>query len=149
LQRLAASRGGNATRHDLQNLGDSLDKETDFRWVVDYATSVIEEEPDSLYWIFDAVRKQQQVLNFRNAFSASIYHIHFVAPEAELRRRYEERQQFRGLRETSYDSAVTHLNEIEARSLGEVADLVLSTAEDAPSDVARKAHSAVIGRKKP
>ena len=49
-----------ANRENLQNLGDELDKLTDYKWVVDVAYEKMGKS-NNVLWIFDSVRKEKQV----------------------------------------------------------------------------------------
>ena len=121
---------GDNARFQLQNLGDQLDKETDYFWVVDpVSTGQIKIHPDIHNWLIDAVRKKRQVEHFRNKFGSAIRHIHLTAPEEILRSRHS-------CRSDEYDRAVNHSNEVNARSLGEIADLIIDTSVNAPNVVA-------------
>lgn len=118
------------TRLRLQETGDELDKQTDFRWVVDpVATSAVSDTPDASVWIFDAVRKRRQVEHFRERFGSAIVHVHLMAPDGVLLIRS-------GLTETTYQGAIAHPNEVNARALGDIADRVFDTTLHAAHDIA-------------
>ena len=105
----------------LQESGDALDRQTDFRWVVDpVATSAVASAPDTCTWLFDAVRKRRQVEHFREKFGSAVMHIHLTAPDDILRTRS-------GLTETAYSTAVAHSNEVNSRSIVDMADRVFDT----------------------
>ena len=54
-------------RHKLQELGDSLDRSTDFSWVIDsVARPAINARPDVDNWLLDSVRKSKQVELFKH-----------------------------------------------------------------------------------
>jgi adenylosuccinate synthase len=137
-------------RTALQNLGDRLDIETDFRWVIDHvALPAIESQSNQSLWLFDAVRKAKQIEHFRATFCDSVFHVHLTAPDAVLEARYRERQQAQGLAAdpTPYEVAVDHDNERAARALYPLADLVLDLTEASPQNTARRvateAHSRI------
>jgi hypothetical protein len=55
------------SRFGLQCLGDKLDSETDYRWLItDVAEPTILAYPEVKYWLLDCVRKERQVTHFRN-----------------------------------------------------------------------------------
>lgn len=113
---------GDDRRRQLQELGDRLDEETGYRWIVDpVAVQALEGNPDVKNWLVDAVRKRRQVELFRERFGALIRHVHLTASEEVLRSRYAEKG-------GDYDTAVAHPNEANARSLQKLADLVLDTS---------------------
>jgi adenylosuccinate synthase len=124
LKRKAAN-GDKSSRTELQELGDYLDLTSDFSWVVnDVVAPAIEREPSVRRWLFDSVRKHRQVEHFRGAFRSAVFHVHLQASEELLRERYEKRRIAAGAPVT-YDQAVAHPNEIAARLLFDVADLVI------------------------
>lgn len=114
----------------LQEKGDELDRQTDFRWVVDpVATTAVSSAPHTSAWLFDAVRKHRQVNHFREEFGSAIEHIHLIAPEATLQERS-------GLSDAAYRSAIAHSNEVNSRALIEIADRVFDTTLHTAQDIA-------------
>ncbi len=137
LRELAAKQTTGTARHDLQELGDGLDRKTDYRWVLDdVALPAMEATTHIRRWLFDAVRKKRQVEHFRDQFKQRVFHLHLTAPETVLRERYESR-----LRENgdpvrgAYERAVVHENEHESRSLIAIADAVIETHPQNIDDV--------------
>ncbi|MEA5126209.1 AAA family ATPase [Xanthomonas dyei] len=117
-------------RRQLQEAGDRLDAETDYTWVVDPVTiRAIEQAPDTKGWIIDAVRKARQVEHFRSRFGSAVRHVHLEAPEAVLRSRYAHS-------DDDYSNAVSHPNEVSARSLRSIADCLIETSTQTPEQVA-------------
>ncbi len=128
LRSLANGRSIDINRTNLQQLGDSLDAETDFLWIVEnVAVPLLDAKPQQTLWLLDSVRKKRQVEHFRARFGDDVHHIHFVADEVTLRQRYEARIAQGGAYEggVPYDAAVIHPNEISSRSLIELADVVI------------------------
>lgn len=128
-------------RRGLQELGDELDRKTDFRWLIDdVALPGFQGNPDKTRWLVDAVRKPRQVEHFRNAFGAAVLHVHLTASEDVLRARYEARRA--ATRESSdptpYDEAIAHDNEVASRDLIHIADLKLAVNAMTPEDMARR-----------
>jgi adenylate kinase family enzyme len=122
-------------RRELQDFGDRLDKETDFRWIVDsVALPTIKSRPDVDNWLIDAVRKQRQVEHFKICIGSVVRHVHLVAPEGELKRRYVAR----GNSEADYDCAITHPNEVSSRSLRCVADITFDSSQNTAVEIAKK-----------
>jgi len=118
--------GPTGERLQLQDLGDRLDIETDYRWVVDeVALPAFSSFPMGQRWLLDAARKPQQVAHFRATLGDAVYHIHLTAPEAVLRKRYEQRLTSQ---DTPYTTAVAHPNEVAARGLEGIADVVIDTS---------------------
>ena len=113
-------------------LGDQLDDTTDYQWLImDVAVPLIQGEPDKKRWLLDSVRKERQVAHFRARFGEAVKHVHVVAPEDELRRRYEARHKAGGdhATDTSYDYAITHPNETASRAVGAIADLTIDSTD--------------------
>lgn len=123
------------TRRDLQNIGDELDRTTDYRWVVDTVAKPLISKTANRYWLVDSVRKERQVVHFRSAFPGEIFHLHLSAPESALRARHAKRM-VTGEPQASYEEQVNHPNEISARSLGIVADLVIDTTTRTATEIA-------------
>ena len=120
---------GDDLRFQLQELGDQLDNQTDYLWIVNpVATQTIAAAPDVTLWLVDAVRKKKQVEHFRREFGARVLHVHIQAPENVLRSRYGQNG--------NYDQAVTHPNELSARSLSEIADRVIDSSTAVPEVLA-------------
>lgn len=121
-------------RHNLQELGDALDRETDYSWLIEsVAIPAIKGRPDVDNWLLDAVRKSRQVELFRLRFTDAVKHVHIVAPEAVLEQRYASRSPYHLVQ---YQMDVLHPNEQSARSLAALADRILDTEELTPSDIA-------------
>jgi len=129
-----AARNQLLDRHNLQELGDALDDETDFSWLIDsVAIPVITVRPDVDNWLLDAVRKPRQVELFRLRFAGAVRHVHLLASETELKRRYALRNPHQL---SQYEADVLHPNEQSARSLAALADRILDTDKLTPSDIA-------------
>ncbi|WP_431825089.1 hypothetical protein [Burkholderia sp. F1] len=127
----------------LQETGDQLDIETDFAWVVDsVAIPAIAANPSVENWLFDAVRKPRQIEHFRAHFGQVVRHIHLSASEDVLRERYAV-----GVApgDAPYVTAITHPNEIVARSLGAMADAIFDTTVISASDIAARIIDAWLG----
>jgi adenylosuccinate synthase len=136
------------SRASLQDLGDRLDIETDYRWLVDaVARPQLEATPSQSRWLIDSVRKERQIEHFRAAFGGRIRHLHVWAPEDVLRQRYQLRFEAGEHAEggTSYEEAISHSNETSARGLKEVADLAANLARFDTSTLA----SAVVAALSP
>ena len=143
LRTLAVKQGLEIDRKSLQLLGDQLDENTDYSWLLDDVAVPLIGNSGSKKWLVDAVRKRKQVWNFRSRFE-DVIHVHLSAPESLLRQRYISRLVASGMdsggAEIDYERAVVHPNEVEARSLSQVADLVFDTSSVPPEEIA-----AVIG----
>jgi len=137
----AAEKGLSLSRNTLQALGDQLDIDTGFAWLVDNVAIPQIGATDDSRWFVDAVRKEQQVALFRATFERTC-HVHFTAPESILRARFDERLAREGPNwegPTSYEEAVAHPNEAAARALIEIADAVIDLVENSPAEAAKAA----------
>jgi cytidylate kinase len=139
LRNYANSRGLESNRAALQRLGDSLDDETDYRWIVDdIATPNIKAHPEQAFWLMDSVRKERQVRHFKDAFGINVLHTHFTAREDVLEKRYSERlsagNEYGG--NTPYSVAAKSQNEISSRGLREIADVILDLTKASPEEAA-------------
>ncbi|MGN0927270.1 hypothetical protein [Ectopseudomonas mendocina] len=144
LRELATIRGIALERTSLQMLGDSLDMDTQFGWVVSEVTlPQIQAKPEQKFWIFDAVRKSEQISLFRNYFGSSVRHVHFTSSEHVLKERYESRA--RADDALSYEEAINHPNERSSRSLSLIADRVISLEELSSEDAAQLLNNWVNG----
>lgn len=126
-------------RSNLQELGDALDARTDYRWVLDsVAVPAMAQHSQTRRWLVDAVRKARQVEHFRAEFGAAVFHVHLTASESVLRQRYERRAAAIGADgdTTPYGVAVGHANELAARGLAVLADLVIDVESMPARDVA-------------
>jgi dephospho-CoA kinase len=136
LKQLAEQRSLSLARTSLQDLGDELDRQTDYLWLLEeVARPGFAASPERRKWLVDAVRKHRQVQHFRSAYRQATFHVHLTASEEVLRERYAERRDA-----TPYEIAVQHENEVASRSLIAIADLVIDTgstsAEQAASQIA-------------
>lgn len=140
LKRLCEEQGREVSRLALQQLGDALDDQTDYRWLIsDVAKPQIADDPRQDRWLIDSVRKEQQVRHFKDEFGAAVFHVHIWAPDDVLKRRFGERLNSSGHSEglTSYVEAVSHPNEAAARSLKATAELSieLTSIQDAVDQI--------------
>jgi adenylate kinase family enzyme len=116
-----------AARPTLQNLGDALDAQTEYRWLInDVAVPALQAQPAHKSWLLDSVRKHRQIEHFRAQFGQAVFHAHLTAADAILQERYALRQTARGGHDDAdYETAVVHPNEVAARSLIHNADVVI------------------------
>lgn len=137
---IAARENVSSDRRGLQELGDRLDLQTDYKWVVDIAEQAINASDSGDLWLLDSVRKERQIFHFRNKYGKSVLHVHLHAPEAILRERYDERRRTEKSNacDSSYDSVIQHTNEISSRALICLADLVIDTSKTSPKAAAEE-----------
>ncbi|MBI5127871.1 MAG: hypothetical protein HZA66_00370 [Rhodopseudomonas palustris] len=138
LSELAIEQGKGTSRAELQELGDTLDAATDYRWVIDeIVRGQTAAEPKHDSWLFDSVRKTRQLFHFKQIYQRLAYHAHLTAPDEVLQRRYEERLVQGGeyVGTTPYSIARYHPNELESRRLIEAADIVVDVSSASPLEV--------------
>ena len=129
------------SRRGLQDLGDELDRKTDFLWLLlDVAIPGFQASPDRTRWLVDAVRKPRQVKHFRDAFGPTVLHVHLTAPDEVLKARYESRRfaMGEGADPMPYEIAIAHDNEVASRGLISIADLVIGMNTVTPEDAATR-----------
>lgn len=130
-------------RGEMQRFGEQMDRETDGAWVRDELRRLLSRlgpaEGNAIV-VVDAVRIPEQVKKIREAYGYLVVHIHLSAPDAVLSERYKMRNS--GLKEFS-TLAATRKSKTEARiqTLEDMADVVLDTKLNLPSDVFVRAAS--------
>lgn len=129
------------SRTALQEVGDALDVETDYRWVVDsVATPAISGNPNVARWLLDSVRKQRQVSHFKSSYGDKVFHVHLTASESSLQERYDSRISGGGeyAGNTPYQIAILHPNEVASRQLLSVADALINVELFTPKEIAKE-----------
>ena len=130
LKSLAADRGIAPTKDQLQNLGDELDVQTNFSWVVeDVLRPSVSHGGENRRWLLDSARKQRQLELIRRDYGPAVFHVHLTADEELLRERYQARSRVVP-DHANYDEVSSHPNELESRSLGRFADLVIDVSRE-------------------
>jgi AAA domain len=125
-------------RTSLQDLGDQLDLETEFHWLLDdVIVPALNEKFEVDRWIVDAVRKPEQVKHIRQMVGGPVVlHIHLTAPDPVLERRYEARRAMpQKVDSIPYHVAIKYPNETISRSLYEIADEVYDTELIGPREM--------------
>lgn len=148
LQSKANDLGLAQTRANLQALGDRLDQETNFKWVVDEVVQrALKANPAQKHWLVDAVRKKDQVKYFRAIYGHTVKHVFLSADESTLKQRFRERLVTDNsyLEEVSYEKAVLHPNENASRQLKDIADLVVNVEGKSVEKVVEELKSYLTG----
>jgi len=141
LREIAAREKLPITRENLIAIGDRLDEETDYLWIVEKVTKPqIFENPSINNWLLDSVRKKQQVVHLRTKTYLEVFHVHVTASEEVIKERYMLRQNHNkdSGYEQSYDDLIQCPNEIASRSLEAIADYVLIYEDILPAQAAQK-----------
>ena len=122
-------------RAALQRAGAALDKKTGGEWLGQaVARAVVNLVPEPAYVIVDSCRVEGQVDGLRKLFGSKVVHVHLTASEAELGRRYGQRQS--KMQELdSYALVRADPTEAQVDDLGEMADIVVDTERCDGEDV--------------
>lgn len=146
---IATAQGLPLERAVLQQLGDTLDIQTDYLWPISVAVEQMQEldGSDVMLWLLDAVRKPQQVAHFRDAF-AHVLHVHVTASEEILRARYLLRQSIFDSRDAGkgYEALVRHPNEVASRALQTIADVTYNSGKQSTDCIAENIVQKIQGR---
>ncbi|MFC4669433.1 hypothetical protein ACFO5X_12795 [Seohaeicola nanhaiensis] len=130
-------------RVSLQQAGNSLDEETNFRWIAD-EVSKLERELSDRSLVVDAVRKPEQVLALREQTTLNITHVHLVASYDHLVHRHRLRSRDIDAGQ-EYDTIVKDASESYQSELADVSDLKLDAEVASPSQLAAKVLSFLNG----
>src|SRR2546428_714002 len=113
--------GDRRDRAALQAFGETLDRESDGRWLADDVAVAASRLPEDAIVVVDAARILGQVEALRQAYGRRVTHVHLYAPDDELRRRYKRR---RGRDLPSYEDVRRNATEAAIDSLIDDADVV-------------------------
>lgn len=101
ISRIAEKRGIENTRQNLKELGDILDEETDYKWLIDAAAEAADKLPPQTSIVIDSIRKAKQLELFRQQVKFGVSHVHLHARRATLDRRFKHRQKKRSTPESA------------------------------------------------
>lgn len=136
IELIAEERGRGTDKASLQDLGDELDKETSYSWVLDeIAIPALARTTETQNWLLDCVRKPQQVAKFRAHYGNQVTHLHLTADPELLRARYVARASELGADEPSYDDVISHVNEKSAMGLINVADVCVDVSGEVEASI--------------
>jgi cytidylate kinase len=134
------------TREELQQFGALVERETRGNWLGEAAAAVAAEHAPSPL-VVDSARTRAQIGAVRRALP-SVKHVHLSAPLDLLESRFAATT--KGLIEPpSFERAISHPVEREAASLGDSADVVLSTEEGDPQTFVAQLMEALRGLPSP
>jgi adenylosuccinate synthase len=123
-------------RGPLQEAGESLDRETDGKWVSDCLAERMKDFGDNSVVVVDSVRIAKQVDHLRAQFGDGVRHIHLTASYDVLADRFRQRKE-RGdpavADFATYDEARANPTEAAIESLGDIADVTINTDELQPA----------------
>ncbi len=121
-------------RGALQRAGDALDRKTNGQWLANALDREIARFPEDSRVVVDAIRIRSQAEAVRVAFGQRVVHIHVTAPESVLAARYATR--LANVRELpSYEHVRANRTERNIDRLAKIADIVIDTQRNSPSDV--------------
>jgi adenylosuccinate synthase len=129
-----------AQRAALQAAGEALDAQTNGRWVCDAVTRALQQHPEDVTVVVDAVRLRAQCDAFRQAYNRRIIHVHLTASTSVLASRYATRHG--PMQELPrYDDVLVDKTEGQVDSLAKIADIVIDTEQSTEQDVFVRAAS--------
>jgi adenylosuccinate synthase len=127
---ILALRSVPSERGPLQEAGDSLDLETDGKWVADALADRANALDSDTLVLVDSVRIAKQVKHLRIAHRDQVKHIHLTASYEVLSKRFMSRKE-RGdpavCEFATYEDARANATEASVGNLAEVADLLIDT----------------------
>ena len=127
---------GQGGRADLQREGERLDHETNGTWVLKGLDRELRAMGSSESVVVDSLRIEKQIDAIRDAYGATVTHIHMTAPVLELTQRYNERQQESGNSEfMTYEDVRRNSTEFLVDELQGVADVVVDSDRCTRQDV--------------
>jgi adenylosuccinate synthase len=80
------------SRSSLQELGDTLDLETDHSWVFGFVRDATDKLRSESRIVVDNIRNAKQLEYFRSSHDFDVFHVHLYASQAELARRFEKKK---------------------------------------------------------
>jgi adenylosuccinate synthase len=95
IARIAGERELGTTRQDLKNLGDKLDQESQYQWVIRAVTDLANTLPAEKPIVVDSIRKSEQLELFRKQTEFEVTHVHLYATKEALESRFKNRQKKR------------------------------------------------------
>ena len=108
----------------LQDFGDELDQSTKGTWVLDNLRKMLQGDAASTNVVIDSVKIQEQIDAIRDAYGASVTHIHMTAPLEVLTSRYESRESpSYQAEQLSYQDVRLNQTENLVDSLSDIADV--------------------------
>lgn len=128
------------SREELQEFGEALDKKYEHEWVVDYFQSKINKHD---LVIIDAVRTEEQIASFREAYTHYITHIHLDASADVLKKRYVSNHSSKYYSKEKclevYEEIKENETERNVTKLKEDADLVIDVTDSSKDDALYRA----------
>lgn len=123
----------------LQAAGESLDHETDGKWVADALALQAKTLGDELIALVDSIRIAKQADHLRSEFGEKFKHLHLSAAHDVLAQRFIERKNkgdLAVLEFATYEEAKANATEAAVEGLGRIADIRINTDQLAPEAAA-------------
>jgi adenylosuccinate synthase len=137
-------------RKALQEFGEALDRTTKGKWVLTALQKRIVDKgiPPSGIIILDAARIKSQIEAIRGGYGRDVLHIHLIAPDEVLAKRYKNRKQGPIKELPTYREVLANKTESEVPKLGEAADVIIDSQQNTPDDIFTRAacHIGLYGR---
>lgn len=133
-------------RASLQRAGEALDRADGGKWVSSALARVIEarrSDGSARLFVLDSARIIQQVESLREAFGASVFHVHLTAKDSVLETRYGARSG-KTQELPSYSDVRKSKTERTIEALAKIADVVVETDRCTPEAVFVRA-TALLG----
>ena len=124
-------------RIQLQAAGEKLDRRTKGQWVLDKLKSILHDKTTSAPIVVDSVRTISQINAIREAYGASVKHIHLTAPADVLKVRYDAKHNAAPI----YEEVCSNRTERRVGNLAKSADIVIDTDRCSENDVLIRAAS--------
>lgn len=136
LRELAEQRDSPKDRKSLQELGDTVDRETGFEWVYDFVREALEDSSTERPIVVDHLRHRQQVEHFRAQNMHNVVHIHLYADERFLSSEFEKRKELTPEPETECyeDADPLHGNDEDINWFKKDADIRLNVTNTDAED---------------
>jgi adenylosuccinate synthase len=125
-------------RGALQRAGEKLDRADGGGWVKDALVRFIEKEQSGVtargLYVIDSARIPGQIKAIRDAYGTAVHHIHLIAAENELEKRYAQRGS-KTLEFARYSDVRRSRTERNISELAGLADIVVATDRCTPDAV--------------
>lgn len=133
-------KGKTPDRDFYQKFGESLDKNSGGKWVLEsFMKEFSNEFGEKNRFIVDSVRIQDQIDHFRKAYSYSVFHLHLIASSEILKARCLKREEFATFSPEEaiikYETSKSDTTELNVNSLKSDADLIIDTERCTEEDV--------------
>lgn len=135
LKGIAISKGQATDRSSLQRLGDSLDSETDHRWVVDAVLEELKTIDAHRAIVVDSIRTPRQLHHFRCTREIQPIHVHLFGTQSDLERRFKSKLEAQNTTTENYSDADLIKSEQDIVSFKKDADVRINTTRNDDRDI--------------